>query len=230
MDHAGGSLDRAESHLAVASRLDPTNRSIQHTRANLARRQSLLAQNFSSRKQLRDLARSRLTGLTGSAANFPYGYHTAAQIALDELRDVLTEAKLKTADGVLDREIIDLTRDVEKHLNDGLQKFPINEHLLTLESEYRQVMEQDARAEGALKKAFAANPRLDWIAARLSRVLLARGDVEGAKSVLRKCVDENPSSKRAHFALKDQQGSRGLSKAFGASMERGTTKQVQPGQ
>src|SRR5260221_1996548 len=84
---------------------------------------------------------------------------------------------------------------------EGLQKFPLNSHLLTLEADYHNVADKFSLAETALQKAFAANPRQDWVAIRLAKTLERHGKSDQAKDVLTRCLQVNPTSKRAHFEL-----------------------------
>jgi len=200
MEHKGGTLQRAESLLNRAVALEPYNKAFQHSMAVLYRRQASEAGNALLRKSLRDRAKSRLAGLTGATAEGTYGFGTAAQIGVDELRELL-ETRPTGEDKTFDREMLDRAKEVERHISDGLQRNPNSESLLAIESEYLTLVKQHARAENALKRAFETNPRQDWIAARLSRLLTSRGDIDGAKSTLKRCVQENPGSQRAQLEL-----------------------------
>lgn len=137
----------------------------------------------------------------GSAAEHSYGFHTAAQIALDELRDILDALESTDPDPLLEKRLVDTARDFERYVQEGLQKFPLNEHLLALEADYHNVADKYALAESALQKAFEANPRQDWVAIRLAKTLEKRGKPDQAKGTLIRCLQDNPTSKRAHFEL-----------------------------
>jgi hypothetical protein len=196
MEH-GGDLSLAQHYLDKAHSLEPHNRSIQHSLASLARRQALDANNSLLRQRYRDRATALVRPLLGTTAESAYGYHTAAQITLDELRDKLEN----TPDQMTERRVVELARDFEQFVQEGIQKFPLNEYLLALESQYRIIVDQHGRAEAALRKAFEANPRQDWIAIRLARTVAGAGKYEDAKKVLIRCLDANPTSLRAHFEL-----------------------------
>jgi cytochrome c-type biogenesis protein CcmH/NrfG len=200
MDHAGGSLELAERYLSKALGDEPYNKSIQHTFANLLRRQAVETGNPLLRKTLRDRARSILQAQIGKPGELPYSYHTLAQLALDNLRDVLS-ALDEAPDVALDRQVLDLAREAEQTIANGLQKHPQNEHLLTLEAQYRELVDQHQRALVALEAAFKRNPRLDWVASRLARSYESHDRIADAGDVLRKLLQENPSSKRGHFEL-----------------------------
>jgi cold shock CspA family protein/Flp pilus assembly protein TadD len=200
MEH-GGDLSLAQKYLDQAYSLESHNRTIQHSLAVLARRQALDTVNILLRQRHRDRARALVMPLLGATAEGAYGYHTAAQIALDDLRDQLELPGEDTSDQMTERRVVELARDFEQFAQEGLQKFPLNEHLLALESQYRLIVDQHGRAEMALRKAFDANPRQDWIAIRLARTLAGAGKHEDAKQVLVRCLDANPSSRRCHFEL-----------------------------
>jgi len=102
---------------------------------------------------------------------------------------------------LIERRIVELAKDFERYVQDGLQRYPLNEHLLALESDYRELVNQHAQAETALRKAFNGNPRQDWIAIRLARTLEASGRGEEAKQILIRCLGENPASKKIHYEL-----------------------------
>jgi tetratricopeptide (TPR) repeat protein len=197
----GGNLSLAEQHLDEAHLIEPHNKSIQHSRAVLARRQAQATGNPLLRQRLRERAKGFLSTLLGAESETSYGFHTAGQIALDELRDILVGMDELKSDQMLERRIVDLARDFERYVQDGLQRFPLNQHLLALESEYRILVHEYGQAESALRKAFNANPRQDWVAIRLARTLDAAGRGQEARDILIKCLSENPTSKRAHYEL-----------------------------
>lgn len=197
----GGDLGFAEKYLNEAHSLEPHNRSIQHSLAVLARKQALATSNPLLRQRLRERAKGLVAPSLGTAAEYSYGYHTAGQIALDELRDILGAIDNDSPDPMLERRIVATAKDFERCVHEGLQKFPLSEHLLALESDYRKLVNQYEQAETALRKAFAGNPRQDWIAIRLARTLDAGGKHEEAKQVLIRCLQDNPTSKKVHYEL-----------------------------
>jgi cold shock CspA family protein/tetratricopeptide (TPR) repeat protein len=197
----GGDLTLADSHLTQAHDLEPYNKSIQHSLAVLNRKKAHQTTDVLLRQRFRDRARALLGPLLGQGAESSHGYHTAAQIALDDLRDVLGRIEAEEPQQMTERRIVDLARDFERFIQEGLQRFPLNEHLLALEAEYRKIVDQNGPAEMALRKAFTANPRQDWIAIRLAKTLQQSGKADEAKDVLVKCLQENPTSKRIHFEL-----------------------------
>jgi tetratricopeptide (TPR) repeat protein len=79
--------------------------------------------------------------------------------------------------------------------------FPENEHLLIAEANFRELIHESERAETALERAFAANPRQDFVAIRLARRAIDKEDLPSARTILSKCIDANPGSKRAHLEI-----------------------------
>jgi tetratricopeptide (TPR) repeat protein len=149
--------------------------------------------------ELRDKARARVAPLVGLNAEHSYGYQTGAQIALDELEELLTDDEINNQ--MTERRIVDLVRDVENIISEGLQKFPLNAHILALQADYLKLMQQHGKAAAALTKAFTVNPRQEWIAIRLARMLDDAGRHEDAKGVLARCLQDNPNSRRVHFEM-----------------------------
>ena len=197
----GGDLELADRYLTEARSLEPYNKSIQHSSAVLARKQAVATSNPLLRQRFRDRAKAILGPLLGATAEHSYSYHTSGLIALDELRDILVGVGNDEPDAMLERQIVDIAKDFERFVHEGLQKFPLNEHLLVLESDYRKLVNQYGQAETALRKAFKANPRQDWVAIRLASTLDADGKREEAKQVLIRCLQDNPKSKKAHYEL-----------------------------
>ena len=76
----------AQKYLDQAQSLEPHNRPIQHSLAGLARRQALATNNSLLRQRYRDRARNLVMPLLGATAESAYGYHTAAQITLENFR------------------------------------------------------------------------------------------------------------------------------------------------
>jgi cold shock CspA family protein len=122
----------------------------------LAREQALATQNPLKRETLRKSALQQVASLTMSDAKSAYGFHTAAMVRLDEMREIL-EADGEN-EGGSERMIVELSRDIERSLNAGLQKFPDDVHLLAAEAAYRELIQEH------------------WIAARLAARYVQEGD------------------------------------------------------
>ena len=71
---------------------------------------------------LRDRAKRHLAPLLGSAAEDSYGFHTAAQIALDYLKEILDTLHPTNPAPLLEKRLVDTSRDFERYVQEGLQK------------------------------------------------------------------------------------------------------------
>ena len=119
----------------------------------------------------------------------------------DQLGDLLRQASEEDGNALEERQIVELTREIEGLIRNAEQLFPENEMIVTVEVRFRELLEQHGRALDALRRAFEKNARLDWIAVRLSQYLENRGEIEEGREVLERCVRENPASRAASFAL-----------------------------
>jgi hypothetical protein len=123
-------LSAAEDALDRAVELAGHDRSIRHSSAMLARQQAQRATDPLLREKYRRTARERLGAVTRSDARRPHGFHTAALLYFDELKDAL-------AGGLSDsRLIVSICNDFEATMARALQKFPDEGELLSLQSEY----------------------------------------------------------------------------------------------
>ncbi len=200
MTHAGGSLDLAERYLDQAGELKPKDRTILHSQAELLRRKAASSADSLERAKLRQRASEKLAPLLDPFGDDPHGFHTKALLEIDSLRDVLAQIAESGVDKAREQVFLRIVREVEQSIAEGLQLFPDNERLLGAEAEFRDLIDQSNRAEEALKKAFAINPRQDWIAVRLARKLASK-DLPAARKILNQCLDANPGSKWVHFEL-----------------------------
>lgn len=202
LNHDGGTLGRASQLLKIAIELAPHDPSIQHTFANLRRRQALKAKTELEAITFRQEARQILNQLKKRQNSQVYEFHTLAQINLDELHEALTE-RSETGNGleVSERRIGNLVSEAEDSLQVGLQRFPDSARLHALEADFRDMLAQSGRAEAALRRAFELNVRQEFIAVRLARHLTKSGQKEDAVAILQKCIEGRPAAKFAHLEL-----------------------------
>lgn len=202
LNHAGGTLGRASQLLKTAMELAPHDLSIQHTFANLRRRQALEARTELEAITYRREARQILERLKKRKKSQVYEFHTLAQIDLDELKEALAkhpgeESGAETAD----RHIGDLAAAADNSLQSGLQRFPNSNRLYALEAIFRTMLSESKRAEAALLRAFELNVRQEFIAVRLSKHLKKTARADEAMLILTRCIDANPSAKFAHLEV-----------------------------
>jgi tetratricopeptide (TPR) repeat protein len=196
--HPGGSLVLAEAAAARAFELNPNNHSIQHTQGDIARRLANETDDPLRKRALRRITREKLGGEFSRLSE--YDLYTRARLAIDEFREL--SASLDGSDDKLPpAAFIEAAKEAEMAIQRGLQMFPDNSELLSAEATFREHLDQTARAQQALERAFNLNPRQDWLAVRLARKYQASGDWQNSKRVLDACLRDNPSSKLAHLEM-----------------------------
>ena len=200
MTHPGGRLDLADTYLSSAASIAPDDRTIKHTMANLKRQEANSTTNPLLRNKLRTTSRAFLDQvLHGDSRS--HGYHTLVLLLTDQLRDLLSEKGNKNLDRLEENTVVELIREIEITIRDGQQRFPDEDRLLTAESTFRELLQDDQRAYEALQRAFEKNPRSEWLAIRISKRFSDSSMHDKAKSVLLRCVRENPGSRAVQFAL-----------------------------
>ena len=124
-----------------------------------------------------------------------FGHHTLVKIGLSRLTDTLNKNGPAT-----DADIEAVTRDIERNLSEGLQRFPGDSYLLDAEAQLAQIFDNSDRMVAALRGALAANPRNSFAAVRLATYHTNRNELPEATQVLRKAIDAHPGDRRLHFA------------------------------
>lgn len=198
MNHPGGSLQQAEQAAARAYELKPNSHSIQHTQAEIARKQANATEDPLRKRAFRRITREKLGDLLNRMSE--YDLYTRAKLAIDEFKELSSSLSLDDQ-SLSQREVIEAAKDVETTLQRGLQLFPESAELLAAEATFREHLDQTERARKALERAFVSNPRQDWLAVRLARKYWDGGDTNQAKRVLETSLRDNPSSKIANLEL-----------------------------
>lgn len=197
MRHSGGSLENAEKAATRAFKLNPNSRSIKHTQAEIARRMALETEDPLRKSVLRRSARGKIGGNISKFSEYEYSTH--ARLAVDEFRELLDSFN---GDDSAQHEVVsDLAKEIETLIQGSLQSYPESTVLLTIESNFKDLLNQKEQARQILERAFGLNPRQDWLAVRLSRRYHDSGDISNAERVLKECLNDNPSSKMAHFEI-----------------------------
>ena len=198
MQHHDGSLVHAESAAAHAFKLNPSSNSIKHTQAEIARRQANETGDILLKGSLRQFSRSKLGGDPIRVSE--YDLDSRSRLAIDELKELVASLDI-TEEGPPPKALIEAAKETETIIQRGLQIFPESFHLAVTEVAFRQCLNQTAKAQQALERAFNLNPRQDWLAARLAKEYQASERLDQARQVLETCLTHNPSSKIAHLEL-----------------------------
>jgi len=188
-----GNFDDAEEFIRVAGELDPRDETIRHTMAAVYRGRAEEAEKPLARQRYRDQARSILRGLLAERRYDGYARVTLVKLELDELRDLLARQD------ATHREIDEAIRDVDKVISKAHQQHPDEEYLLTAEADFGSMVADDERSFQALRRASAANPRDPYVANRLARALLKRGEADTAQQTLWNALEGNRGDMRLNF-------------------------------
>lgn len=199
MQHKEGSLERAEVAANRASELSPSTRSIRHTLAEIARRRALLTKDPLLKQSFRRSARNRLA--SNGARVSDYDVQTKARVAIDELTEMKDNGTLFASDGQMTSAALDLLRDAETAIQQGLSAFPDNPTILAAQADLHLLLKQAPKALSALEKAFKKNPRQDWLAIRLAHRYRDENALDRAVEVMQQCLRDNPTSKLAHLTM-----------------------------
>lgn len=177
-------------------------KTLAHTRANILRR---LATNASSTLEKSKLRQSALA-ILDRAINKPRDalpFHTKGQILLEQLKELSDGLPTDPLNGDLQLRAVDeMVRKIEANFRGGLDSFPGDERLLTLEAEFSTYLENTPRALRALESAYRSNPDSVHTGIRLARHHFKRSETQqSALAILQKLVSSQPNSKEAHFEM-----------------------------
>jgi len=85
-------------------------------------------------------------------------------------------------------------------LENGLQNYPGESYLLTLEADLAKLTSDSDRVIKALEKSFDLNPRNVYAASRLARCYQENGNNDKAIEILKKALDANSNKKELHYS------------------------------
>ena len=189
-----GNLLLAQTLLEEARRLDPRDTTIIHTMAELARTSAEQSPNLLERRRFRTQAVSILSPLLTSRDDSQYARGTLLKLAIDELSDILD------AEESSDRAIDLAIRTAEDRLGRATEG-QADEHFVRLQEErLAKLLDDHARAFGALKRANASNPRDPFVASRLAQVYKRRDDPTSAVQCVETALSAHPNDRHLHYA------------------------------
>ena len=203
LNHPSGDLMQAFQAVKKAEETAGERKgAIRHTKAMVLRKMALRAQSSAERDKLRTEAKRILGRLVRRGAS-SHSYHTLGQLLLDECKEYIAESE-SLEDGIerlQERQIGELLSQVEGIILEGLKTYPGESYLLELEAQLAKLIEDEPRAEEALSKAIEKRPDNGFLAVRMARYHQKKGDLKGAKQVLVRCLERNPSNADAHTEL-----------------------------
>ena len=201
--HPEGDPHTALSALANAeARTDRGRPAIRHTRAMALRLLAKRSRTSTQRDRLRSEAKMLLRRLVHRGRS-SHAYHTLGELLMDEMLDYVKEVsgKEKAESARLNDSILSMIKEIEGLLRDGLRKFPRDSHLLDLESNFANAMDDEPRATAAMEGAVEHNPDDGFVVRRLARHYVKKGDIERAIEILTRCLEASPTDQETAFQL-----------------------------
>lgn len=202
LGHPDGDVDYAERAIVVAEReCRPQNLdSIRHTKARiLVAKAKKVRGTLACNKFLGD-AEEILERLVRKKRS-PHAFVTLGRIYLDRIAQADVNTVSQGGETTSERALTDATKDLERRLAEGTALFPGDSHLGSLEADFAQALNDSPRAFDALRATHTKNPQDEFVAARLARMLENQSEYSAAVGVLRKCIENNPSARRAKTQL-----------------------------
>jgi tetratricopeptide (TPR) repeat protein len=195
MKRPNGNLKRASELISRARTILPNDKSITHTLSELEIARANSSTTDVERQLHLSQAQQYASRLTGPNADSSHGHGTLVRLALGRLRELMEKFNSP------DEDVTAATKEVEQALSSGLQQFRNDEHLLSAEAEFSELLHNHERALKALGKAIAKNPASPFIAKALSRLYEAKADYPAARKVLEDAVRVLPGDKWLNGAL-----------------------------
>jgi len=175
-----------------------SSKSLLHTKAMIYKKMANETNIDIEKQKYRDEAK-KILGILIKDPKDAYPHSGLGQVLYDELKDKI---KTYSAEDMLSQRIItNLISQSEEILSDGLQKFPEDDVLLSIQADLSQILNDEPSVIKTLEIAFKNNPRSDRIAVRLSSQYLKSGRTDDAIDVLNIGLANNPGSKRIHLLL-----------------------------
>ena len=189
----GGSHEKAEHLLKLASDEDPENPFILHSKAVFLLRKAekstlklVIKRNILSAKTI---CKKIIDNKKNK--NVVHSYHTLLQIYIFELKKLLSMHNSQLIESKI--------QDFEKTISKAMQLYPNESFLLEAESNFNELIENTPKALDALKTAFEINKRSKYLATRLSNYFSKNNNNEEAMSVLLDSIQLNPHNKDLNF-------------------------------
>lgn len=193
MHSSNGSLEKAASLLQKAYKLAPYSNSIAHSLSELAFIRAEKTPNQIERNKYLADSKKIVQGIISKGSSTAHPFHTKTKIELFELREIISSGDQAS----IERKI----KDLEKSLSYAIQAYPDDSYIWDIEAQFNEIINKHSEALTALEKGFSINKRSGYIATRLAKYYEAIGEIEKSISVLKECLEENPSDKYVNYQL-----------------------------
>jgi len=195
MNRPNGNLREAGELLDKALELSPNNQTVLHSIAECCLKRADSARTELEKNKSLEQATNICLSLK-KLANDTFAISTLVKIGLSKLDEAL-ENDMKSS--ISKSEVEKYTKDVEKELSQGLQKFPMDAVLLNLDSQFASLLMESERVVKSLQKSFEANPRNAYVAMRLANCQ-KKHCIQEAEATLKRALEQGGFNRELHYA------------------------------
>ncbi|EOY63539.1 SIR2 family protein [Klebsiella pneumoniae] len=188
-----GNLTLAIELLENAKEKAPYDSSIIHTMATVWRDKANNSNEAYDRIKFRGEARHLLQEAQRRWGGSSYISTTLLELSIDNFEDNIKD------DNVSGKIIDDLIRRIEEEITISKQTYPDEAMLSNLEARFAGIMSDDGRILSSLLAAFSDNSRDPFIAIRLSKIYIDKGDFNEASKVLTQALERRRNDHRLNY-------------------------------
>jgi len=195
--HREGSLADADRLAGEAHDLEPRNKTIIHTQAEIDRKRASAEESELLKDSLRRRARERLNEMP---ANDRFAVSSRLKLLVDEVVDLANKADATESqhDAVAYAEKVKAT---EGAILRAQQNFPEDADIDQVEARFRHEVDEEDKALRALEQALAAGARGSGTAIKVARLYDARGRSSEAFKTLQAALGRSPDDRPTHHAM-----------------------------
>ncbi len=196
-NHQEGCLTEADRLAATARKLDPHNKTIIHTQAEIDRKRANEESSELLKDSLRRRARARLNEMP---TNDSFAAASRCKLLVDELVELAGKVD---ASGASHEAVsyADKVKATEVAILRAQQSFPEDPDIDQVEARFREEVDQQDKALRALEQAWAAGARGSGTAIKIARMYDVRSRSSDAQRILGEALTRSPDDKAAHHAM-----------------------------
>jgi len=195
--HRQGSLAEADRLAAEAHELEPHNKTIIHTQAEIDRKRANVESSELLKDSLRRRSRERLNAMPPSDR---FAASSRCKLLVDEVVELAAKADASGSshDAI---SYADKVKAAEAAILRAQQSFPEDPEIDQIEARFREEVDQEDKALRALEQAWAAGARGSGTAIRIARMYDVRERSREANKILCEALARSPDDKAAHHAM-----------------------------
>ncbi|WP_418383596.1 SIR2 family protein [Akkermansia sp.] len=195
INRPNGDLDLATRCINRAIELLPSNAHFKNTKSQLFIKKSKLSRSTLESSKYLQSARKMAQESKDKNNKDTYNDHTLARIALMELKNVLESGKTDFETPLLQQ----LIKDVNSHINNGLQKNPNDTYILKIKSDLHKLLNDIPAAIDSMEKAVNNNTKLSHVFIELADYFIHKGKFEKANEIYEKYINSNRNNKLINY-------------------------------